>query len=302
MASVSRRSWAMGSEVAVTALHPRQAVAEQAVAEAIAAVASLEDLLSLYRPESQLCRLNRDGVLRNPHPDLVEVLRNAEAMSRRTGGAFDVTVQPLWRLYAAAGREGGEPEARDIEAARRKVDWRRVAVTERQIEFFGRDAEVTLNGIAQGFAADRAMAVLQRCGVRNALVNTGEIGTLDGKSPGEDWTVGIRHPRDTETHVGLARLSGRCLATSGDYATAFSEDYRLNHVFDPRTGRSPEAFSSVTVAAPTACRADALSTAVFVLGPERGLQLVRATPGADVLLIFKDGRTLATQGFPGEVG
>jgi thiamine biosynthesis lipoprotein len=96
----------------------------------------------------------------------------------------------------------------------------------------------------------------------------------------------------------LVQLKGRCLSTSGDYATSFSADHRHHHLFDPRTGRSPQGFSSVSIAATTALEADALSTAVFVLEPEKGLELVRATPGADALLVFKDGRTLATQGFP----
>jgi thiamine biosynthesis lipoprotein len=98
-------------------------------------------------------------------------------------------------------------------------------------------------------------------------------------------------------------LQGRCLATSGDYATAFSDDFRLNHLFDPRTGRSPESLASVSIAAPTGMAADALSTAVFVLGPRRGLALVDSTPGADALFVLKNGRMLKTEGFPphGEV-
>ena len=299
--AATQDSWAFGSQVSITALHPSGEVAQRAVNSALAELQTVEDVMSIYRPQSQLAVLNRRRVLRRPHLYLLEVLRQSEALSRRTGGAFDITVQPLWDLYAEAKRAGQAPEAAAIRATQTKVDWRRVEVSPQQVLLHGDGTAVTLNGIAQGFAADRAMAALRRHGVRHALVNTGEIGTLGGKTPADAWTLGIQHPRRADAYVALARLAGRCLATSGDYATSFSHDRRSHHVFDPRTGRSPGAFSSVSVVAASALRADALSTAVFVLGLEKGLELVQSTPTADALFVLKDGRTLATEGFPADV-
>jgi thiamine biosynthesis lipoprotein len=258
----------------------------------------VESVMSLYRPQSQLCRLNRDGVLDAPHPYLVEVLRRAQAMSAQTGGAFDVTVQPLWLLYAEAQKTGRPTESAALDKAVQRVDWRRVEISAAKIRLHGDGTAVTLNGIAQGFAADRAMAALRRHGVEHALADTGEIASLGHKAGGEPWTAGIQHPRRQDAYVWLAKLRGRCLATSGDYASSFSADFRHHHIFDPRTGRSPAEFASVSVAAATAAQADAISTAVFVLGHAKGLELVRSMPGADALLVFKDGRTLATEGFP----
>jgi thiamine biosynthesis lipoprotein len=297
---LTRTSAALGTRVSVTVVHPRRRVAERALDAAMAEIRRIDELMSLYRPDSQLARLNRDRVVRRPHPDLVQVLRHAEQTSRETGGAFDVTVQPLWEVYAEARRSGHLPEASAVGEARRRVDWRQVRVLPERIELLGREARVTLNGIAQGYAADCAVAALRRHGIEHALVDTGEVASLGAKTRTEAWTVGIQHPRREDGYAGLAALAGRCLATSGDYATRFSEDYAHHHVFDPRTGRSPEAFASVTVAAPTACRADALSTALLVLAPAEGLRLVRSTPEVDALWIFKDGRTLATDGFPWE--
>ncbi len=185
-----------------------------------------------------------------------------------------------------------------MEAARHKVDWRRVEVAPHRIRVHDQGTAITLNGIAQGFAADRAVEALRRHGICHALVNAGEIGSLGGKPGGQAWNVGIQHARRPDAYAALARLEGRSLSTSGDYATTFTDDYRLHHIFDPRTGCSPSAFASVSVVAASACHADALSTAVFVCGAEAGLALVRATPNADALLIFKDGRRLATEGFP----
>lgn len=301
LATASATSWALGSEVTITALEADPGAARRGVEAALSALRQVDALMSLYRPESPLCRLNREGVLEDPHPWLVAVLRRAGSMARRSGGAFDATVQPLWEVYAEAHRAGGLPERLALEAARRRVDWRRVEVSARRVRLHGRGTAVTLNGIAQGFAADRAAAALARHGIRHALVRAGEIAALGAKPDGRPWSVGIQHPRRPEAFVSVAALRGRCLSTSGDYATSFSDDLRDHHLFDPRTGRSPQGLASVSVAAPTATEADALSTAVFVLGPEQGLELVRATPGADVLLVFKDGRTLATEGFPQSV-
>jgi thiamine biosynthesis lipoprotein len=261
-------------------------------------LALVEELMSIYRPESQLSQLNNKRVLDNPHPYFLQVLEAARETSRRSQGAFDITVQPLWTVFAAAKKGGELPAASAIERARELVDWRKVVVAPDRVRLRGKGTQITLNGIAQGYAADRAAAALGARGVAHALIDAGEIGTIGGKPGGEPWSVGVQHPRHVDAYLSLARLNGRCLATSGDYATAFSADFRFNHLFDPRTGRSPTEFASVSIAAPTGIMADALSTAVFVLGFKRGLALVESTPGADALVMLKDGRTLATRGFP----
>ena len=157
---------------------------------------------------------------------------------------------------------------------------------------------VTLNGIAQGYATDRVLAVLEAHGIRRALVDVGELGCVGDKVGGGPWTAGIQHPRQADAYVAVARMDGRCLATSGDYATAFDEGRSSHHIFDPSTGRSPAEFSSVSVVAATATEADALSTAVFVLGLERGARLVAEIRRADALFVLKDGSVRATAGFP----
>ncbi len=290
-------STAFGAQVSITALHHDRAIAAKSAKAAVAELHLVDQIMSLYRPDSQLSRLNRDGVLQRPHPWLVSVLREARAISELTGGAFDVTVQPLWNVYSDAQRAGTSTELGDIEAARRKVDWRQVEVSPAAIRLHGEGTAVTLNGIAQGFAADRALAALKRQGIRHALVDAGEINSLGSRSDGQQWRVGIRHPRQADAHAAVAGLSGRCLATSGDYATSFSGDHLQNHLFDPRTGQSPTQFSSVSVVAPTGAQADALATALSVLNPRDGLRLLNNTPQTDALFVFKDGRTLTTSGF-----
>jgi thiamine biosynthesis lipoprotein len=295
---VTKTSWALGAEVSLTAWHPQPKVAAVAIEAAFEELRLVDRLLSLYRNDSQVCVLNRDGVLDNPHRYLVDVLQHAKGMSRRSAGAFDVSVQPLWKLYAEASQQGEVPSPELVENARKTVDWRRIECTAKRIRLRRPKMAITLNGIAQGFAADRVATAFQAHGIRHALINTGEVRALEERPQGGDWSVGIQHPRREDAYISIAGLAGRSLATSGDYATTFSDDYRLHHLFDPRSGRSASQLASVSVAANRAIQADALSTAVFVLGPERGMKLVQATPGADALLVRKDGSALVTDGFP----
>lgn len=295
--SVRRTSRALGAAVTMIALHESRETAERAIGAAFDELERVEEIMSLYRPESEVSRLNREAVLAHPHPYLVSVLERARAIAIRTGGAFDVTVQPLWELYARAHGERRLPDDEAIARARRRVDYRGLEITPERVRL-REGMAITLNGIAQGFAADRALAALRAHGVENALVDTGELGTLGHKQGGSAWTAGIRHPRRANELVRAAALEGRCMATSGDYETAFTSDRAYNHIFDPATGRSPQTFSSVTVVASNGTDADALSTAVFVLGVDRGSRLIEAWPGADALFVLKDESVVATAGFP----
>jgi thiamine biosynthesis lipoprotein len=288
----------MGTDVCITVLHVSRDMAEDAIDEAMVELAGVEEVMSLYRPDSQVSVLNRQGAIQRPDARLVDVLLKAEDMSRRSEGAFDVTVQPLWELWAAAKKQGRRPTPDQIAAAAAKVDWRKVELSTERIALKTPGMAITLNGIAQGYAADRVLDVLRTCGVEHALVNTGEIGALGDKGGGEPWTVGIQHPRRADAFIGAAKLTGGCLATSGDYQTAFSDDRKDNHLFDPATGRSREEFSSVSVFAPKGVDADALSTAVSVVGYERGLRLLEGTSGAEAMFVMKDGRVAMTARFP----
>jgi thiamine biosynthesis lipoprotein len=295
---VRRQSWALGSDVSIVALHADPETGNRAIDAALAELERVERAMSLYRPDSQLSRLNRDGSLSEPDPLLILALKAAAQTSERSGGAFDATVQPLWTVYADAQRLGKLPDEGAVESARLKVDWRRADVQADRIRLAQPGGAVTLNGIAQGLAADRVLTLLREHGIEHALVNTGETAATGRRDDGERWTTGIQHPRRKDAYVAVAKFDGRSLATSGDYATSFTPDHQFNHIFDPATGRSPTTLSSVTVVSPACLDADALSTAIFVLGPEKGLALAKATPNTDVLLVFKDGRMLTTGGFP----
>lgn len=290
-----RTTRALGTEVSITVAAVDAARADRAIVAAFAELREVEAVLSVYEPNSQVSRLARDGMLAEPHRHLTTVLAASLAMARRTAGAFDPSVQPLWDLYSRSAKAGRQPTDDEVNAARRLVDWRAVAMSDDGIRI-GPGMALTFNGIAQGYATDRVRMVLAEHGVRHALVDVGELGPAGPKPQGEPWRVGIQHPREPDGFVAMAKLADRCLATSGDYATRFGD--RDHHIFDPATGHSPVELASASIVARTAMEADALSTAVFVLGVERGRRLIRETPDADALLVRKDGSTVATEGFP----
>ena len=302
---VRRRSVALGSKVSVSAIHDKLDIAVGGIDAAFAELERIESVMSIYRPESQLSQLNRTGQLERADQSLLEVLSFAASISGASGGAFDVTVQPLWQLYANGERQQQLPSDAEIALAREQVDWTNVELSGESIRLRRSGAAVTLNGIAQGYAADRALAAMRAQGIEHALMDTGEIAPIGRGRTGNRWSVGIQHPRKAEAMIAVAQLDGRCLATSGDYATTFSTDRRFNHLFDPKTGKSPIGLMSVSVVAPTAMEADALSTACFVLGKERAKRLIESRERCDAFFVASDGSAAKTPGFPlkpGEVG
>jgi len=277
---------AFGTVVSIKVLHQDARQAELALADALAEARKVDAMMSIYRPGSQVHSLNRDGRLTRPDPHLLAVLDQARRLSALTGGAFDVTVQPLWQL-ARQGRDGA--------AALPLVGWGGVRADARAVTLKPGMA-ITLNGIAQGYAVDLARAALMARGIRHALIDTGEFGALGAAAGGRPWTLGVRDPRSEDHCVGVLQMDGRCVATSGDYASAFTADFSRHHIFDPATGASPLELAAVTVAAPSGMLADGLSTAFMVTGARRALALAAGMDGVDLLAIDKHGRRWQSAG------
>ena len=214
---------------------------KQALDAAMSALRNVDRLMSLHRADSELARLNRDGYLDHPDPRFVEVLKAAQATSALTSGAFDVTVQPLW--HAAVAHT-------DATRVLPQVDWRKLQVSDERVRLRERGMAVTLNGIAQGYGADVALAALASHGITHALLDTGEFASIGKRDDGQPWTLAVRDPRDEHAIAHVLPADGRALATSGDYETTFSADFSRHHIFDPKTGKSPQELASVSVLAP----------------------------------------------------
>jgi thiamine biosynthesis lipoprotein len=289
---------AFGTTVSVAAVHEDPSAAAAAIRDALGAVRCVDALMTVYRPGSELSRLNAAGVLERPDPHLVRVLEFSVRLAEASGGAFDPTVQPLWNLWAECRRQRRLPTSAELAAARAAVGWSDLEVSPRRVALRRSGMGITLNGVAQGYAADLAIGALRARGVVDALVDAGEHGAEGARQPGQPWTIGIQHPRAEGEVVAAVPMDGRFVAVSGDYATAFSDDLLYHHVFDPHTGVSPTALSSVAVAAPTGMEADALTKPMMVLDLPRARALLARFPGAGALWIDKQARIVASQDLP----
>jgi thiamine biosynthesis lipoprotein len=263
------RGVALGADAMLQINHPDPAVADRLIERSLAEVARLENIFSLYRADSAICRLNAAGALDDPPTDLVRILSESQEFSRATEGAFDVTVQPLWRLYAAhfsrdyTDREG--PDAADIAAALALVGHDLVELDAGLIRLRRPGMGITLNGIAQGYVTDRVVELLLAAGLERALVDMGETRALGERPSGGPWTVGLEDPRRPGQVAETIGLRDSAVATSGGYGTQLDAAGRFNHIFDPLRGSTSYRYLSVSVVAPTATAADALSTAFCLM-------------------------------------
>jgi FAD:protein FMN transferase len=301
---VRRTGTRMGTRVSLTAVHPDPAEARSWLSSAFAEMERLEAIFSRYRPDTPLARLNRDGTLGDAPPELLHVLEWGLALSARTAGAFDMTVAPLLALHQESfARTGMPPGEQEVAEALARVGYQGVRLEGRNVSFRTPGMAVTLDGIAKGHIVDRTVALLREAGAERVLVDAGgDMASAGTSAPGDPWRVGIQAPDDPLGTLGILALQGEGIATSGDYVQSFTPDRTHHHILDPRTGWSPTDTRSVTVITPTALEADALSTAVFVLGPREGRALLEDGNGVEGLILTRDGEELRTRGFRRHLG
>jgi thiamine biosynthesis lipoprotein len=282
----------MGSEFKIVLYTADSTIARSASRAALARIGELDAILSDYRPDSELMRLCEaaGGPPVAVGADLFDVLERSRAMYDRSDGAFDVTVGPAVRLWRRARRDRKMPDAGLLARARELIGSGRMTLdpANRTVRLPMRGMKLDLGGIAKGYACDHALAVLARAGIRQALVSgAGDIRAGDPPPGLAGWTVGIGPLEDPEAPPRrFLSLKNAAVSTSGD-AERFVEidGRRYSHIVDPRTGLGVIDRSSVTVVAPDGATADSLATAVYVLGPGRGLALVEDTEGAAALIV-----------------
>ena len=261
----------LGARARLVIHHPEPAAGRRLVALALAEIARLERVFSLYRADSALSQLNSRGRLEAPPLELVALLDRARTWSGWSDGAFDVTVQPLWALYrdhfADPGADPAGPPPAAVEAARRLVDHRAVEFGAHRVAFARPGMALTLNGIAQGYITDRVADLLRAEGLERVLIDLGEIRALGDAPGGRPWRVGLAGRGEA------LEVVDRAVATSAAGGTLFDAAGRHHHLLDPATGRPAAARRTVTVVAERATDADALSTALAA-----GADPAKATP------------------------
>jgi thiamine biosynthesis lipoprotein len=272
---VEWRGTSLGSLATIRIHHPDKAVAERLVSQVVAEARRLEQVFSLYREDSTLCELNRNGALAAPPAELSDLLVTCDRFWHLTGGVFDPTVQPLWRCYAHSFSARGEaPTAAEREAALKLVGWNKVLFDRDRVVLARPGMGLTLNGIAQGYITDRVLEQLRSGGIETCLVDMGEIRSLGEDQDGHLWRIVIEDASG-KTSSAIS-VPNKAVATSGAYGFCFDAPGWCNHLFDPRTGGCAIPSRTITVVSESATAADALSTA-FTLMLDRavGSALVR---------------------------
>jgi thiamine biosynthesis lipoprotein len=230
---------------------------------------------------------------------LVELLSIAARFSHLTAGAFDVTVQPLWELYArhfsSPNADPAGPSEQAIGSARSLLGYEAVQIDSTMIRLARAGAKVTLNGIAQGYATDRVADLLRAAGCEHTLVDLGEIRVIGDHPAHRPWDVAIRDPRDESRALGEVQLSNMSIATSSGVGTPFDATGRFNHIFDPSNGACASRFLSVSVKTARATTADALSTAFSVMPKEAAARVLQATGGGEAFFCEGAGKVTSIQ-------
>ena len=283
----------LGALSEITLWHPDAAFARRTILRVRQEIDRLEKIFSLYRPDSEVSRLNGAGRLTKPSPELRTLVEESQRLGVLSGGALDISVQPLWRLYEAHfwSRTEVQPDiaARARDVAQALVDFRRIDNGAKAIGFTRPGMAITLNSIAQGYITDVVADLLRNEGFESAVVNLGEYRTIGGHPDGRPWRIGIRDGRNAGSIDRVIDLENVALAVSGGYGTTFEESGRYHHLFDPRTGASANTLIDVTVIGPRATAADALAAAICVAGEPLAPALLAAYPQTRAIVTRLDG-------------
>jgi thiamine biosynthesis lipoprotein len=283
----------MGTSVSVELWDDDEAHGRGLVADVIEEYHRIDRLMSTYKPDSEISAVNAKAAIA-PVPisrEMFDLVATALELSRRSGGAFDISYESVGYLYDFRAQR--HPSATQIQGKLGAVDYRAIELdaAATTIHFALPEMRINLGGIAKGYAVERAAAMLRAAGIEHALLNAGGDTRVLGDRRGQPWIVGIRHPRIDGQIVTRLPMVDEAISTSGDYERFFEENgERYHHIINPETGMPTSELMSVTVIGPDAVQTDGLSTTLFVLGMQRGLALIETFPGYEAILVSRDGK------------
>ena len=291
----------MGSRFEITVVTRNQAQADYEIDQAVAEIRRIESLISSWDPRSETSEINRQAGIKpvKVSGELFELISRCLELSRLTDGAFDISYASMDRLWSFDGSMKDLPSAKEITASVARVGYQKIQLNRADQTVFLKEKgmKIGFGAIGKGYAADKAKDLLREKGVVAGIINaSGDMSSWGTQPGGKPWQVAITNPMDKTKSFGLLPMAEGAVVTSGDYEKFVHFDgKRYSHIMDPRTGYPATGIASVTVFAPKAELADALSTAVFVMGIETGLDRIDQLDGIECIIVDDSGKLFTSE-------
>ena len=302
-----RSQFIMGTLVEITVLSPDTDIAQMAIGQAFDEMLRLERLMSTHLPDSEISRLNAAAgskTFLSVSPEVLEVIQRAIYWGNKSNGALDISIGPVSSLWRFDDENPAIPDAQRLARAVRLVNFGDIEIDASTVRLKQPVMSLHLGAIAKGYAVDRAMDVLVNLKIRHAMINAGgDLKALGSRKDGKPWNIGLQHPRKPEKMISSFGLANKAVATSGDYQKYFIlGDTRYHHILDPVSGMPARGLISSTIIADSVMDADALATAVFVLGSDKGIRLIDSLEGVEGMLVPHSGSILFSRNFKSQPG
>lgn len=297
--------FAMGTVISQKVYGPS---GQAAIDETVEKINQLEELLTFNAPEGDINKLNQNAGNKKVEldPETIKIIKKAQEISELSNGAFDITIGPLVRLWGIGTKDAYIPTKEEIERILPLINYKDIDLEDSSAGLKKAGQMVDLGGIAKGYAGDIAIEIYKKHGIQSGFISLGgNVVTLGNKPDGSQWTVAIRNPRPSGQQgteiVGVIKVTDKSVVTSGDDQRYFEKDgKRYHHILDPKTGYPAQSnLMSVTLITDSSMDADALSTPVFILGLEKGKELLRQYGGVEAVFITLDKKIYVTDGLKG---
>ncbi len=298
--AIQKTETIMGTNVTITVVARSPEEGEVAIDAGMAELRRLDAMLSLYKSDSEITRVNLaagKSPVKVSH-EMIEVLERAVEVSKLSNGVFDVTIGPLVVLWQMRLKEGKVPTDAEIAKTRSLVNYRNIIIDEKASTIFLKKKGMILDlGGMKGYTTDRAAAVIKKSGIDNAIIAVaGDIWVLGHREDGTPWRIGVQHPRDRDKTLAVLDLKDKYISTSGDYERfVIREHKRYHHIIDPRTGKPSKGVISATLIGDKGSLIDPLTKVPFIIGPEEGLKIVKKL-GAEAIIVDDQGKVFMTDG------
>jgi FAD:protein FMN transferase len=293
--TITRTKFLLGTVVEIQVRDSNNEKADGVITAALNEVQRIDKLLSIYDSESQVCKINNsnDSVI-DVDGELYGLMQKCDLFWRLSSGSFDISIGSVISTWGFGKGKPAVPSHKEITKALEHSGWKYINFPDKNRLKKREGIKFDFGAVAAGYAADKAIEVIEKSGITNALVNTG--GEIRGI--GDDWIIGIQHPRMSGQLLEKLQLHGKAVATSGDYEQYFEKNgRRYHHIINPKDGFPSPHCQSVTVIAENTLTADALATGIFVLGPAKGLELAESLEDVEAYIVDSSGQILQSSGF-----